>query len=84
MIGVSYDLILLFADLSCPTPAAKVYFTVDGSVPDPSATGGSTQLYVNPIQIMGTITVKAIAVAPGFQPSPVVVSRLIGFSPAIA
>jgi hypothetical protein len=45
---------------------ALIYYTLDGSTP----TTGSTP-YAGPISIAASATLKAIAVAPGFEPSPV-------------
>ncbi len=56
--------------LSDPTSNAVIYYTLDGSTPITSAT---TQTYSTPITINATETITAIAVAPGYSASPVVV-----------
>ncbi len=48
-------------ELTCATPGAKIYYTTDGSNPDPANAG--TIEYQNPILTsIGDITIKAIAV----------------------
>ena len=47
------------------TPGASIYVTVDGSAPSPSTSPG----YSVPFVVTGNITVKAVAVAPGFLTS---------------
>ena len=47
------------------TAGASIYVTVDGSVPSPSTSPG----YSVPFVVTGNITVKAVAVAPGFLTS---------------
>ncbi len=48
---------------------AKIYYTIDGSVPDTNS--ASTFLYTgNPIKITSTTELKAIAYAPDIMPSP--------------
>jgi hypothetical protein len=53
--------------LTDTTPAAAIYYTVDGSTP--SATHGT--LYTGPISVAATETVQAVAVASGYTTSPV-------------
>jgi hypothetical protein len=45
--------------ISCSSPSAKIYFTVDGSTPDVQSS-----LYTLPVSIPTTTTLKAIAVDP--------------------
>jgi len=47
-------------------PGAEIYLTLDGSTPTVSSRG-----YYNPIAIAGSVTVSAIALAPGLLPSGV-------------
>lgn len=47
-----------------PTPGAEIYVSLNGSVPTTSSQG-----YHGPIDITGTVTVQAIALAPGYLPS---------------
>jgi sugar lactone lactonase YvrE len=53
--------------LSDATPGASIYYTLDGTTPTPASLG-----YAYPITISGTVTVRAIAVAPGYLQSPTV------------
>lgn len=54
--------------LTDSTPGASIYISLDSRIPN-----GSEQLgYYGPINISGTVTVRAIAVAPGHLPSAVV------------
>lgn len=52
--------------LSTVTPAATIHYTLDGTTPS-----GSSPIYVGPITIATTTTLKAIAVKPGWQDSEV-------------
>lgn len=52
--------------ISCGTPDAVIYYTLDGTEPSASSTPYST-----PIEIKETTTVKAIAVKDGMNDSPV-------------
>ncbi len=52
---------------SDPAPGSAIYITLNGSTP----TGGSPP-YVGPIPVTGSVTIKAIAIAPGYLPSSVV------------
>lgn len=52
--------------LSNVTPGAEIYYTLDGTAPDQSST-----LYINPIPIIGTTTLKAIAIKDGAPVSAV-------------
>jgi sugar lactone lactonase YvrE len=51
--------------ISDTTPGASIYVTVDGTTP----TTGSSPGYSLPIMVTGTVTLKAIASAPGFVTS---------------
>lgn len=55
--------------LSCNTPEAKIYYTIDGSYPC-----GSTALVYNgePIIVNENMTIKAMAIAPGMYESEIV------------
>ena len=52
--------------MSDSTPGASIYYTSDGSTP----TTGST-LYTGPISVPTTRTIKAIAIADGYETSTV-------------
>jgi len=47
------------------TPGAEIYMSLNGTAPTTSNQG-----YHGPIQITGSVTIQAIAVAPGYLPSP--------------
>ena len=49
------------------TPGATIYYTTNGSTPTTSS-----KVYSTPIPFSTNLTVKALATAPGFQPSAVV------------
>lgn len=53
--------------LTTITPGATIYYTLNGSEPGP--TNGS--IYTDPLPINGTTLVRAVAVQPGWLPSPV-------------
>ena len=53
--------------VTCDSPGAAIHFTTDGSVP--TETQGS--LYVGPIPVQGTMTLRAVAVKPGWLSSAV-------------
>ena len=55
-----------YASISCTTAGATIYYTTDGSDPDETATE-----YTEPIYIEDTTTLKAIAYAEGYDPSPI-------------
>ncbi len=48
--------------LSSATAGAEIYYTLDGSAPDPDAESGPTILYDEPFEVSETTTVRAIAV----------------------
>ncbi len=48
--------------LSCPTAGAKIYYTVDGSIPTPDSA-----VYSGPITIQDTTTLQAVAFADGME-----------------
>jgi hypothetical protein len=60
------------------TPGAKIYYATHGATPTTSSA-----VYTTPIPVTATTTIKAIAVAPGFQPSPVA-SALFTIQPQAA
>ena len=53
-------------ELSTTTPGAKIFFTTDGTTPDMSS-----ERYTGPITISAAVTIKAIAVVDGKDPSAV-------------
>ena len=53
-------------ELSTITPEAKIFFTTDGTTP-----GMSSERYTGPITISAAVTIKAIAVVDGKDPSAV-------------
>jgi hypothetical protein len=58
--------------LSCATPDAKIYYTLDGKDPlDPSYRRPPGLLYRDPLRISKQGCVRAAAVLPGWKPSPV-------------
>jgi hypothetical protein len=57
---------MLYLTLNDPLLNAAIYYTTDGTTPTPSSTRFTTQLTVATTQ-----TIKAIATAPGYLPSPV-------------
>lgn len=62
--------------LSCTTPGASIYYTLDGSTPNNTST-----LYSSPITLTQTTTIKAIAYATGYTASPVVSSTYTFITP---
>lgn len=52
--------------LSTATKGARILYTIDGSTPDMSS-----NVYTDPIVVTSAVTVKAIAVAEGYNPSAV-------------
>lgn len=53
--------------LACTTPGAKILYTLDGTTPSMS----STVFDGTPITITAAVTIKAIAIAEGYNPSAV-------------
>jgi sugar lactone lactonase YvrE len=51
--------------LSDSTPGTQIFFTLDGSTPNP----GTSSLYTGPLSLIGKVTVTAIAIAPGYSTS---------------
>jgi len=68
----------LSVSLDCPTKDAAIRYTLDGSVPTASST-----LYSSPINVASTVTIKAVAMKPGWQDSTVAaaVYRIDGQAP---
>lgn len=52
--------------LATTTTAAKIFYTLDGSTPDMSS-----KVYEGPIAVTAAVTIKAIAVKEGYDPSAV-------------
>ncbi|MCW1914802.1 chitobiase/beta-hexosaminidase C-terminal domain-containing protein [Luteolibacter sp. GHJ8] len=52
--------------LTCPTPGASIYFTLDGSTPNTGST-----LYTGSLTISSSATLKAIGIKAGAENSPV-------------
>ena len=55
--------------ISDATPNSMIYYTVDGTTPNPGA--GTTKTYTAPVPISATATLKAVATAGGLSTSPV-------------
>jgi Chitobiase/beta-hexosaminidase C-terminal domain len=59
-----------FATLSCVTSNSQIYFTLDGSFPGNNLAGNSlSQLYSTPVAVVSGQVLRAIAYAPGMNPS---------------
>lgn len=54
--------------LSCPTPGARIHYTLDGSEPDINSTRYTTPFRIN---TAGEITLQARAFLPATNPSPI-------------
>jgi hypothetical protein len=52
--------------IATATPGAAIYYTTDGSIPTAAST-----LYKGAISLNASTTLQAIAIAPGYAPSPV-------------
>lgn len=65
--------------ISTPTPGATIVYTTDGSTPQVDANLNVTKgiLYVHPLTISGTTTLRARAFKTGFEPSYVEASSYI-------
>jgi sugar lactone lactonase YvrE len=64
--------------LTDTTPGASIYLTMDGSAPSTASQG-----YNGPVNVSGTVTIKAISVSPGYLPStPVAAAYTITSPPA--
>jgi hypothetical protein len=55
-----------FVTINCATPNVTIYYTTDGSTPTTAST-----VYTGPVLVVGTTTVKAIAVKTGWMNSAV-------------
>lgn len=60
----------VIASLSTTSPGAKIYYTLDGSTP-----ANSSQVYEAPILVDSAVTLKAIAMAPNYEKSPVTTQK---------
>jgi hypothetical protein len=63
----------VLVDISSTTPNATLYYTIDGTDPDTSSfvASGAVELTTDHFANDATVTVKAIAVAPGYQDSAI-------------
>jgi hypothetical protein len=61
-------ILALTVSISDSSPGVTIYYTTDGSTPTTSSTRYTGPILLN---ILGTTTIKAIAVAPGWSPSSV-------------
>jgi len=68
----SYDTVIT-VELSTSTSGAAIYYTVNGSFPDPS----SSTLYENPFEILSNATIRAQAFKEGLYDSPVLHAKYI-------
>ncbi|MFV2066616.1 MAG: chitobiase/beta-hexosaminidase C-terminal domain-containing protein, partial [Pirellulales bacterium] len=55
--------------MTTETPSGTIYYTTDGSVPDPD--NASATLYTAPVTIGSTTVLRALAFRPGYLPVPV-------------
>ena len=67
------------ATISDATPGAAIYLTMDGTTPTSASPG-----YNGPINVSGTVTVQAIAIAPGYLQSTAVSAAYTITSPPAA
>jgi hypothetical protein len=58
----------MLVHISEATAGASVHYTTDGSTP---TVNSRLYLTADPVQVLGTVTIKAIAVAPGHSQSAV-------------
>lgn len=63
--------------LATTTPGATIYFTTNGNVPRFDFPNSFTKVYSGPIQVNRSMTVRALAAAPGFVNSGVTVANYI-------
>lgn len=63
--------------LSCSTPGAQIYYTVNGTIPTESS-----YLYIAPLSISQTTVLNIRAFAPGYYPSEIQGSRYLIGNPA--
>ncbi|RPJ36523.1 MAG: hypothetical protein EHM35_07985, partial [Planctomycetaceae bacterium] len=63
-----------FVAITCETEGAMIYYKTDGSVPyvaDAARPSSMAALYNGPVRINKTACLRAVAVKPGWQPSPI-------------
>ena len=61
--------------ITCATPGAEIYFTVDGSIPS-----AASMRYTGPFSISATTTVKAVAIKAGMNDSEIVAATYTLYS----
>jgi len=75
-LGYYYNSVTGVLQLSCSTPDATIYYTLDGGYPHPNNPNGFTILtYTGPITIEGEVLVRAAAFKVGYLPGDVWASR---------
>lgn len=80
--------------IASTTSLAAIYYTTDGSTPT-FPVSGTTQIYTGPLTVASSLTLTAIAVAPGFATSTIAIAiytvsgliyqgaTLAGFTPGV-
>lgn len=63
-------------DMYCVTPGATIYYTLNGSIPNPSSKVYANEFSVD-VTSLGAVTITAVATLPGCLPSLPAILRLI-------
>jgi hypothetical protein len=71
----AYDTTAGTLQLSCTTPDATIYYTLDGGYPHPLNTGSTVATYSGPITIEGEVLVRAAAFKESHLPGNVFAAR---------
>lgn len=71
-------------ELSCPTPDAEIYYTLDGTEPvQKKGRGVASSRYAGPLRITGSVEVMARAYHADIEPSPLVSRSYLGLSSSV-